>query len=110
MNGYYMATTEDKDAAIDVYLEKTKDGYYLYTVDGDKKLYINMVVNGLHVNGAYEETASTVYTYDAEAMTVIAVVKRADYWFGTTNDNNYTTVGPCETYFNGFYCQFYGII
>jgi hypothetical protein len=69
-----------------------------------------MVVSGTHVNGAYEATASTVYTYDATAKTLIAVVNDKDYWFGTRNDKNFTTVGPCATSYNGFYCQFYGTV
>ena len=107
MSSYYMSTTEDVTAAIDVYLEETEGGYYLYTMDGENKLYINMVVSGVHVNAKYEAAASTVYTYDANAKTVIAEIEGAPYWHGTRNDNTYTTVGPCKTEFNGFYCQFY---
>ena len=107
MDGYYMATTTDASAAIDVYLEKTEGGYYLYTLSGESKLYINMVVDGTHVNGAYEATASTVYTYDAEKKTIIAVVNDTNYWFGTRNDKTFTTVGPVKVEYNGFYCQFY---
>ena len=108
MSGYYMATTTNVDEAIDVYLEATEGGYYLYAMINGAKTYINMVVSGTHVNGAYEANASTVYTYDAESKTVIATVNNAPYWFGTRNDNTYTTVGPCATSYNGFYCQFYG--
>ena len=108
MNGYYMATTENVDEAIDVYLEEVSDGYHLYTMIGGAKTYINFVVSGTHVNGAYEATASTVYRYDAESKTVIAEVGGADYWLGTRNDNTYTTVGPCKTSYEGFYGQFYG--
>ena len=115
MDGYYMATTTDASAAIDVYLEETEGGYYLYTLDAaGAKLYINMVVSGTHVNGAYEATASTVYTYNTESKTLVASVQPeganapADYWFGTRNDKTYTTVGPCAVSYAGFYCQFYG--
>ena len=115
MDGYYMATGTDVNAAIDVYLEETEGGYYLYTLDAaGTKLYINMVVSGTHVNGAYEATASTVYTYNTESKTLVASVQPegaeapADYWFGTRNDKTYTTVGPCAVSYAGFYCQFYG--
>ncbi|MBQ8495704.1 MAG: LPXTG cell wall anchor domain-containing protein [Clostridia bacterium] len=109
MSGYYMATTTDAAAAIDVYLEETTGGYYLYTTDGTTKTYINMVVSGTHVNGAYEASASTVYTYDAVAKTLVADVDGAPYWFGTRNDREYTTVGPCKTEYDGFYAQFYAV-
>ena len=107
MDGFYMATSSNANEAIDVYLEETEGGYYLYTLSGETKTYINMVVNDTHVNGAYEATASTVYTFDAESKTLIATVNDTPYWFGTRNDKTYTTVGPCATSYNGFYCQFY---
>ena len=107
MSSFYMSTGTDAAAAIDVYLEETTGGYYMYAMVDGAKTYINMVVNGTHVNGAYEAAASTVYTYDAEAKTVIANVNDAPYWFGTRNDMTYTTVGPCKVEYAGFYCQFY---
>lgn len=107
-NTYYFATGTDKNAALDVYLEKTTGGYYMYTYINGAKTYINMVVSGTHVNGVYQSNASTVYTYDTNSKTVIAQVNGEPYWFGTRNDRTYTTVGPCATSYNGFYCQFYG--
>ncbi len=111
---YYLATTDNGAEGIDVYLETAEGGYYLYTMIGETKTYINMVVSGTHVNGAYEATASTVYTYDTESKTLIASVtvgdaEPADYWFGTRNDKTYTTVGPCAISYEGFYCQFYAL-
>ena len=44
---------------------------------------------------------------DTTAKTVIATIDDAPYWLGTRNDKNYTTVGPCKTEYEGFYCQFY---
>ena len=107
MSSYYMSTTTNASGAIKVYLEQTDGGYYLYTMENSSKVYINMVVSGTHVNGAYESTASTVYTWDAESKTVVATVNGDLYWFGTRNDKTYTTVGPCKTSYNGFYCMFY---
>ena len=107
MNGYYMATTNNVADAIDIYLEATEGGYYMYTLERDAKVYINMVVSGTHVNGAYESTASTVYTWDAEHNTMVATVEGDLYWFGTRNDKTYTTAGPCKLSYEGFYCMFY---
>lgn len=104
---YYLATTTDVNEAIDVYLEAVSGGYYLYTYVSGAKTYINMVVSGTHVNGKYESSASTVYRYDTASKTLIADVNGTDYWFGTRNDKTYTTVGPCATSYNGFYCTFY---
>lgn len=109
MSGYYLSTTDDAWAAIDVYMEETSGGYYLYTYIGEELKYINMVVSGTHVNGAYQNVAETVYTYDASYGTLIANVNGVDYWFGTRSDSQYTTVGPCKVEYSGFYCQFYSL-
>ena len=103
MDGYYMATTEDASKALALYLEETEGGYYLYCYVDGAKTYINMVVSGTHVNGAYEAAASTVYTID-ERNTLIAVIDGEDYQFGTRNDKTYTTVGPVKVSYEGFYC------
>ncbi len=107
MDGYYMATTENYAEALDVYLETTAGGYYLYCYVGGAKTYINMIVSGTHVNGAYEATASTVYTFDTEAKIIVATVNDALYAFGTRNDNTYTTIGPVAVSYNGFHAGFY---
>ena len=107
MNGYYMDTTTNPAEAIYVYIEETEGGYYFYTYVNGAKTYINMVVSGTHVNGAYQTSASTIYTIDEESKTLIAKVDGTDYWFATRNDNTYTTMGPCKVSFAGFYGEFY---
>ena len=107
MSGYYMATGTNAVASLNVYLEETEGGYYLYSFIDGVKFYINMVINDTHVNGAYEATASTVYTYNTEIGTLTASVNNGTYAFGTRSDNTYTTVGPVSTANGNFYCQFY---
>ena len=110
MDGYYMATTSVADEAVDVYVEETESGYYLYTYINTVKHYINMVISNGHVNGAFEVTASTVYTFDAEKNTLVATVNDGLYRFGTRNDKEFTTVGPVLVEYNGFYCQLYKFV
>lgn len=105
MRGYYLETTSSISSGIDVYLEETAGGYYLYTWTESGKEYINMVVSGSYVNGAYSTTASTVYTYDSDLQTLVATVNSRTYWFGTRNDKSYTTMGPC--YYDAFVSHFY---
>ena len=97
MEGYYMATSTDKSAAIDFFVEETTGGFYLYTMVDGVKTYVNMVVSGTHVNGAYEATPSTVYTYNETLQTLVATVNDAEYAFGTRSDKTYTTIGPVKT-------------
>lgn len=109
-SAYYLGTTTDVSVANDVYLENTTGGYYLYTmIDGVKK-YINMTLSGTHVNGTYDNTASTVYTYVVDTKALVATVNGDEYWIGTRNDATYTTVGPCKTKYEGFYCKLYEAI
>ncbi len=105
-DSYYMASSTNKADGADFYVEATNGGYYLYCMVGGAKKYVNMVVSGTHVNGEFEDTATTVYTYDTTLKTLKAVVNDADYIFGTRNDNTYTTLGPVKASNNPFYAQF----
>ena len=104
---YYMTTSTTATSGITVYLEETEGGYYLYSFINGTKTYINMVVSGTHVNGNYAETASTVYAYDTAKNTLTANINNGTYAFGTRSDKTYTTVGPVNTTYNNFFCQFY---
>ncbi len=105
-NTHYFATGTDAAAGLNVYLEETEGGYYLYTFVNGAKTYINMIVNGTYVNGVYETTASTVYTYNTEKKLLTASVNDETYAFGTRSDKTFNTVGPVTATGN-FYCEFY---
>ena len=107
MSSYYMATTTAVASGVNVYLEETEGGYYLYTFVSGAKKYINMVVSGTYVNGAFAASASTVYTYDTAKNTLTAKVNNSTYAFGTRADSTYTTVGPVKTSSSNFLCNFY---
>ena len=114
MVDYYFATSSDVAEALEVYLESTDGGYYLYVIDNGNKLYINFVVvtgsdNKLHTNSKYEETASTVFVYNSVFKTVETDIDGEIYILGTRNDKSYTTVGPVKASSNPFYCEFYAI-
>lgn len=97
MDGYYMATTEDKSAGCDVYVEETTGGYYFYCMVGGTKTYINMVQSGTYTNAKYEAAPSTVYTYDETLKTLVGTVEGKTFIFGTRSDKTYTTIGPMST-------------
>ena len=104
---YWLLTTTDANAALDVYLEAATNGYYLYCYINDVKTYINLEISGTYVDAVYELSPSTVYTFDTESNTIVSDVNDILYRFGTSNDNTHTKVGPVEVELNGFYCQFY---
>ncbi len=84
MSGYYYATTENVLEALDVYIEETTGGYYLYCMKGETKTYLNIIQSGTHINVVYEATATSVYTYDATLKTLVTTVGETSYFFGTS--------------------------
>lgn len=114
MSGYYMATTTSSAAAIDVYLENATGGYYLYTMEGSTKKYLNIeaTADGQHVNAVFSTTPGIVFTYDATNKTLITtteLVKKGEsdkYVFGTYD--NYVTIGASgASHTDTYYCRFY---
>ncbi|MBP3382079.1 MAG: hypothetical protein J6L00_05470, partial [Clostridia bacterium] len=110
---YYMATAPAASQAIDVYLEATTGGFYMYTNYSGSKQYLNLVVSGTHVNPKYQPTASTVYTYDSTMQTMTAVIDGEKRYFGTAKEKNgtpstYNTIGGVKgTAEDIFYCKLY---
>ena len=107
MSNYYMATTnaDDYDSALDFYIEETEGGYYMYCMEGTTKKYVNFVVSGTYVNGAYETTPSTVFTFNSNGI-FSTIVNGEEYGFGTYD--NYVTLGPNKTsYTTNFFGYFY---
>lgn len=110
---YYMATAPAASQAIDVYLEATTGGFYMYTNYSGSKQYLNLVVSGTHVNPKYQATASTVYTYDSTMQTMTAVIDGEKRYFGTAKLKNgaastYNTIGGVKgTAEDIFVCKLY---
>jgi hypothetical protein len=86
--GYYLDSTENYAEAVNVTVEATTGGYFLYFMNGTTKTYIEMFVtdNG-YVNMRLVETPTTVYTWNAEHKTFTAklTVKgaEADHFIST---------------------------
>ena len=94
---YYLATTEDVNAATDVYLETVDGGYYLYFMDGSTKTYIDMYQSDTYYNLRLSTSPSAVYTYDSTYNTLIAFNGDINCFIGT--HSSYNTMSCCkETY------------
>jgi hypothetical protein len=111
MSGFYMATSQTKAEGADFYVEATNGGYYLYCMVSGAKKYLNsestMGTDGkMHVNGTFDDTAKTVYTYSDTLKTLVASVDGTDYIIGTRTDKTYTTLGPVKASTNPYYAQF----
>ena len=106
MSSYYYATSEDINAAVDVFVEVVEGGYNLYFVDANGgKHYMGIVVSGTHVNAVYDQE-KTVFVYNMEYKTLVATVNGEDYVFGTRNDNTYTTIGANKVSYAPFMVSF----
>lgn len=88
---YYGSTGTDFDAGVDVFVEATTGGYHLaFTNKSGAKQYINLLTSGTHVNFTMENTASSVYTWDATNNALCTTVNGTVYYIG--NYGTYTNM------------------
>ena len=92
----YLVTSTDVAAALDVFVEKTEDGYKFYTtIDGAKK-YINVTKNGAgKVAILYQDEATSVYTYVSETNIWKTLLDGAEKYIGSYN--NFDTMSASDT-------------
>ena len=95
MSGYYGATSEVYTDGVDVYVEETTGGYYLYFLSGGEKQYISLVASGTHLNFVYDTTANSVFTWDATKYAMYTTVGTEICYMGTYK--NFVTVGVLST-------------
>lgn len=97
MSGYYYATTESADEAVDVYLEEVTGGYNLYCMKDGKKQYLNIVASGTYINVTYTDAPASVFTYDKTLNTLVTVVGENSYFYGTSKTKTYNTFSAQKT-------------
>ena len=109
MDGFYYATTEDINAACDVYLEETTGGYHMYIMVGTAKKYMNIIENGSYINVVFEDAASSVWTYNTDVNTVVTTTANTEYFLGTRTDKEYKTFSACKLSYRAtsFIAHFY---
>lgn len=99
MDGYYYATTEDAEAAVNVYVEVVDGGYHLYFMNGETKTYLDIIAReGTEdkVNVVLTETPTAVFTWNAEVGTfVVKDLQGADWYMGTYG--TYSTISAYKT-------------
>jgi len=91
MNGYYLATSTDPLAGVDVTLEEVEGGYRLFFMKAGVKTYIDIVPrddNPAKVNIKLVETPTAVFTWDAERKTMKATVGETTWYMGTYSTYN----------------------
>ncbi len=103
MDGFYFATSENADDAIDFFVEETTGGFYLYHNTG-AKTYVTIArsEDGAHINLLYTTDASTVWTFDATLGTLVTTFEEEAYCLGTRNDKEYSTISANKVSYEPF--------
>ena len=104
--GTYLATTENKAAAVDIYFEATNGGYHIYFMNGNTKTYINAAAylksNGYA--GCHFELGTSpicVWTYDTNygVLEVYGEIEgKSDTFFAGTY-GTYSTISLSGAYY-----------
>ena len=96
MSGYYGATDTAYEKGVDVFVEETTGGYYLYFLNtSGTKQYINLVASGTYKNFKFGTSASSVFTWDAEKNALYTTVGSEVCYIGTYD--SYVTMGVLQT-------------
>ena len=87
VSGRYLATTTDKAAAIDVYLEEADGGYKFYILVDGAKNYIYIYNNAENKRSvAYSATEASVFTYKADISTWATTFDGTACYVGSYNN------------------------
>ena len=85
---YYLETTENVDEAIDVFLEETEGGYYIYFTKDGVKTYIDIYQSGDYVNIRLVAEPAAVFVWNTEYKTLTTNVAEEGYYMGTYKEYN----------------------
>ncbi len=92
---YYLATTEDVNAAADVFVEEVEGGYRLYFMQEGVKTYIDLILkDGKYRNLSLTAEPTTVYNWDSEYKTFYTTVEDTKCYIGTYA--SFDTMSACK--------------
>ena len=96
---YFLATSTDASLAVDVYLETTDGGYYLYFMDNGVKTYIRVYTRTDDITKAKiqltVDVPQEVFAYDEDVMTLIYDDGTNSFYMGTYG--TYSTISASNT-------------
>ncbi len=97
MDGFYLATSENVEDAVEIYKEEVEGGEYLYFMVGDTANYLYIFKSGTYTNAGFTEDVSlaSVFVLNEEYNTYVTTVEGKEFFLGTRNDKTYTTIGAC---------------
>ena len=91
----YLITTTDKDAALDVYVEASGNGYKFAVVIDGTKLYITAGLNSANKTALSYTAEGTVFTYDATISAWCTDINGTAYYIGSYS--NFDTMSVSKT-------------
>ncbi len=100
MSDKYLATTENVDEAVDIFVEEVDGGYHMYFMNGDTKTYIDIVLREgetKKTNVVLVTEPTCVYTWSESLEIFVTHVGEADFFLGTYG--TYNTMSPSSTYY-----------
>ena len=103
----FLTTTESKDDAVFVYVDRTNDGVLFYFMENNARVYINAVDNGSGgVKLALSNTDKTYFTYNTEIGAYTVTVNDTEYYLGTYNKYNTLSLSKISYISTSFPVQF----
>ena len=91
VNKYYGSSDADYQKGVDVFLEQTTGGYYLYfTNSSGQKQYINLVASGTYRNFSIGSTATSVFVWNSAKSTISTTLEGETCYIG--NYGSYTNM------------------
>ena len=105
---WYMLSSTSEADAIDVYLEAATGGYRLYFTLNGTKTYLVMYKDGTHYSLKLTTEASTVYTWNAEHNTLVAMNEDKECFIGTSNNYDTFSCNKMEYVSSSFVAHLYG--
>ncbi len=97
-SGAFLATTENPDEAVEIYVEKVTGGYRMYFMDGETKTYIDTVErDGTKSSPKLTTEPTATYVWDETYGIFTCKLKENTFYFGTYA--SYDTISTSSTYF-----------
>ena len=95
IDGYYLGAVDNEADAANVYFERSTDGnYYMYFLENDTKVYVNLFVNGSYINYSLDQTPDTGWHYNQDFKCLVANLGGELIFLGTSNTGTYGNFAP----------------
>ena len=111
VHDYHLGATDKVSEAVDVYVEETNGGYFLYFMKDGVKTYIELCTfNTTSTSLKLVTTPTTVYTWNAEYKTFVATVDGLEMFLGSYGDRDFFSASKTEklgadNYASGLYVE-----